>query len=336
MSEITTGYLYDVASRSESLEEYKKLLVSIADQKKNWIQIIKQIVSDNGYSASEFGKACGVSRQAAQKWMNGAVPKKRETFIRIGFAAHYNLEQMNYFLQRYGRCNKLYPKCLEDSVYIFVLNSDTIEHTYQSCQSIIDLLKVELTTTEEDNQNESYETIALLESLSSLSTLPEMLAFVAENTSVYRDQYSKLYAYVEDFIQRNLLSDGIEEDSVYNLANSQQWSSSLRHCVSEISQKKWYPDRNKIISLGIHLNMDVDQINKMLELAQMEELCAKNPFENAIIYALENAQLEDVIYTDGTDTLCVYVRRVLESLDYSGVDFFMDELPEDYEDDEIF
>lgn len=336
MSEITTGYLYDVASRSESLEEYKKLLVSIADQKKNWIQIIKQIVSDNGYSASEFGKVCGVSRQAAQKWMNGAVPKKRETFIRIGFAAHYNLEQMNYFLQRYGRCNKLYPKCLEDSVYIFVLNSDTIEHTYQSCQSIIDLLKVELTTTEEDNQNESYETIALLESLSSLSTLPEMLAFVAENTSVYRDQYSKLYTYVEDFIQRNLLSDGIEEDSVYNLANSQQWSSSLRHCVSEISQKKWYPDRNKIISLGIHLNMDVDQINKMLELAQMEELCAKNPFENAIIYALENAQLEDVIYTDGTDTLCVYVRRVLESLDYSGVDFFMDELPEDYEDDEIF
>ena len=336
MSEITTGYLYDVASRSESLEEYKKLLVSIADQKKNWIQIIKQIVSDNGYSASEFGKICGVSRQAAQKWMNGAVPKKRETFIRIGFAAHYNLEQMNYFLQRYGRCNKLYPKCLEDSVYIFVLNSDTIEHTYQSCQSIIDLLKVELTTTEEDNQNESYETIALLESLSSLSTLPEMLAFVAENTSVYRDQYSKLYTYVEDFIQRNLLSDGIEEDSVYNLANSQQWSSSLRHCVSEISQKKWYPDRNKIISLGIHLNMDVDQINKMLELAQMEELCAKNPFENAIIYALENAQLEDVIYTDGTDTLCVYVRRVLESLDYSGVDFFMDELPDDYEDDEIF
>lgn len=336
MSEITTGYLYDVASRSESLEEYKKLLVSIADQKKNWTQIINQIVSDNGYSASEFGKICGVSRQAAQKWMNGAVPKKRETFIRIGFAAHYNLEQMNYFLQRYGRCNKLYPKCLEDSVYIFVLNSDTIEHTYQSCQSIIDLLKVELTTTEEDNQNESYETIALLESLSSLSTLPEMLAFVAENTSVYRDQYSKLYTYVEDFIQRNLLSDGIEEDSVYNLANSQQWSSSLRHCVSEISQKKWYPDRNKIISLGIHLNMDVDQINKMLELAQMEELCAKNPFENAIIYALENAQLEDVIYTDGTDTLCVYVRRVLESLDYSGVDFFMDELPEDYEDDEIF
>ena len=54
MSDISTGYLYDVASRSESLEEYKKLLVSIADQKKKWIQIIKQIVSENEYSGSAF------------------------------------------------------------------------------------------------------------------------------------------------------------------------------------------------------------------------------------------------------------------------------------------
>lgn len=74
MSDISTGYLYDVASRTESLEEYKKLLVSIADQKKNWIQIIKQIVSENEYSASAFARVCGVSRQAAQKWMSGAVP----------------------------------------------------------------------------------------------------------------------------------------------------------------------------------------------------------------------------------------------------------------------
>ena len=30
MSEITTGYLYDVASRSESLEEYKKLINEVS------------------------------------------------------------------------------------------------------------------------------------------------------------------------------------------------------------------------------------------------------------------------------------------------------------------
>ena len=130
--------------------------------------------------------------------------------------------------------------------------------------------------------------------------------------------------------------DGMEDDSVTSLASSQQWSASLRQCVSEISQRKWYPQRNKIISLGIHLNMNLEQINKMLDFAQMEAICAKNPFDNAIIYALENAQLEDIIRTDGTDVLCRYVKKILESLDYSGVDFFLEELPKDYDEDEIF
>ena len=40
--------------------------------------------------------------------------------------------------------------------------------------------------------------------------------------------------------------------------------------------------------------MDADEINHMLDLAQMEHLCAKSPFESAIIYALENAKLEDI------------------------------------------
>ena len=336
MDNISTGYLYDVVSRSEDIDEYKKLLYGIADQKKEWIQIIDKIVKDNGYSATELGRLCGVGRQAAQKWIKGSLPKKRETFIKIGFAAHYNLEEMNFFLQRYGRCTKLYPRSLEDSVYIFVLNSDTIEHSYESCQSIIDLLNVELTTTQDDDKSDNYETMKVLESLTNLSTLAEMLTFVANNATIYRTQYGRLYEYIEDFIDKNLLSDGMEDDNVTNLACSQQWSASLRQCVSEISQKKWYPQRNKIISLGIHLNMNLEQINKMLDYAQMEAICAKNPFENAIIYALENAQLEDIIRTDGTDVLCRYVKKILESLDYSGVDFFLEELPKDYDEDEIF
>ena len=52
MDNISTGYLYDVVSRSEDIDEYKKLLYGIADQKKEWIQIIDKIVKDNGYSAT--------------------------------------------------------------------------------------------------------------------------------------------------------------------------------------------------------------------------------------------------------------------------------------------
>lgn len=329
--EFSTGNLYDFVARSESIDEYKKILESLADQKKSWTQIIGQIVKDNNYSANQLAKLCGVSRQAAQKWMDGAIPKSRDTYIKIGFAAHYNIEEMNHFLQRYGCCDKLYPKNLEDSVYIFVLTSDEMEHTYATCKSIIEMIKAEIEVDSAEEQNMNYETSAISHELMNVKSLPQMLEFVQQKAFIFKKQYYHFYDYVEKFIQKNLLMDEGAGDSVFLLANSQQWSSSLRQCVSEISKKKWYPQRNKIISLGIHLNMDVDQINEMLELAQMEKLCAKIPFENAIIYALENAKLEDLIYCDGTDDLCRYVKKILVSLDFEGLEFFLEELPKDEE-----
>lgn len=324
--EYSTGALYDFVARSESIEEYKAVLESLADQKQNWMSIIHSIMEENNFSAKKLAELCGVSRQAVQKWQRGSVPKNRETYIKIGFAANYDLEQMNHFLQRYGCFHKLYPKCLEDSVYIFVLSSDCIEHTYKSCETIIRMLKDEFSAGDNKPDMEVYTTSALEFNITNLQSLQEMISFVADNSQIYKQKYYKLYKYIEEFIQKNLLPDG--DDSVFLLANSQQWSSSLRQCVSEISQKKWYPQRNKMISLGIHLNMDVTQINDMLELAQMEHLCAKVPFENAIIYALENAKLEDKIYCDGTDDLCLYVKKILLSLNFDGIDFFLEELPE--------
>lgn len=325
--EASTGFLYDYVARSESLDEYRQILENLADQKVYWSKIMNKIMKENNYTVSEMASLCGVSRQTAGKWLNGVIPKKREMFIKIGFAAHYHLDEMNHFLQRYGCCNKMYPKSLEDSVYIFVLTSDSIEHTYASCQSILELFQMEFSTNKGKDDDTVDETSVVLQSITQLSSLSEMLVFVQKNASIYRSQYFKLYDFVDVFIKKNLLEDFSEEDNVFLLANSQQWSSSLRHCVSEISQKKWYPQRNKIISLGIHLNMNVNQINEMLQLAQMESMCAKNPFENAIIYSLENAELEDVIYCDGTDNLCQYVKRVLKSLEFLNVEFFLEELP---------
>ena len=323
----STGALYDFVSRSENLEEYRNILESLADQKQNWTYIINDIMKERGLSASKMAELCGVSRQSVQKWLKGSVPKSRETYIKIGFAAHYNLKQMNYFLQRYGCVNKLYPKYLEDSVCIFVLSSDCIEHSYQACEKVINMIKNEIFDDVPRSEGKEYTTSALELDITNLRSLQEMVSFVKEHAQMYKQKYYRLYRYIEDCIQKNLLPD--EEDNVSLLASSQQWSSSLRQCVSEISQKKWYPQRNKIISLGIHLNLDVDQINEMLELAQMEKLCAKTPFENAIIYALENAKLEDQIHCDGTNDLCLYVRKILLSLEFEGVEFFLNELPEE-------
>lgn len=332
----STADLLDSVARSESLEEYKQILTRVDEQKKSWMWIIDKIIKENNYSVSKFAQLCGVSRQSVQKWVNGTLPKSRNTFIRIGFAAKYNLEQMNHFLQRYGCCNGLYSKNLEDSVCIFVLSSEKIEHTYSTFEKILGIIQEEIITDYskmlfETSDTMLFETSTLDLELIRIQTIPQFVDFVKQKTLIYKNAYYKLYAYIEEFIRKNLLMDG--EDSVYLLANSQGWSSSLRQCVSEISQKKWYPQRNKIIFLGIHLNMKLSQINEMLGLAKMENLCAKIPFENAIIYALENAELENRIQCDGTNELGIYVKNVLKKLNINDFEIYMDELPDDDEAD---
>ena len=78
--------------------------------------------------------------------------------------------------------------------------------------------------------------------------------------------------------------------------------------------------------------MDHDQIDKMLLLAHMEPLCAKNIFESVIMFILDDASLNNMLDTDSDkydpDELCRYAREVMEKLDLPEVGAFISELPE--------
>lgn len=143
----------------------------------------------------------------------------------------------------------------------------------------------------------------------------EMTAFVKDVAPAFQRAYAKLYSYVIAFLQINLQSefsvagDG-RQASFHSMAEGSCWSSSLRHCISEIRGKRWFPLRHKVISLGLHLNMNVEAINKMLGYAQMEPLYAKNPVEAAVMWAINEAQLcseDDEIIPDGSSNLCLFV-----------------------------
>lgn len=114
--------------------------------------------------------------------------------------------------------------------------------------------------------------------------------------------------------------------SIQELAEQQNWSSSLRHCISEIRSGRWFPTRRKLISLGVHLNMDLEEVNQMLELAQMEKLCTKNPEEAVLIFALEDARLNDAICCDGMDVLCNYVKDIFAQLQMEDAEYILDDL----------
>lgn len=322
-----TRTLEEQVLHCDDVQSFKNdILFYLQSERDAWQEKINFIIKDNYKTKEEFAKLCHVSRTAVSKWCKGSFPNGRDDFIKIGFAAKYNLQEMNFFLQRYGKFPGLYAKSLEDSVYIFVLNSENYPRTYQFCEDIIVQIR-EIMKNAEDDSESLFDTVQLNNQLRTVESMEQLIAFIRRNASAFREPYKKFYAYVKAFIVANncdIFND--KELNVNLLANIQGWTSSLRQCVSAIRQRKWFPLRRKVIALGLHLNMTVEQINEMLKLAQMETLCAKNPVESAIIFAVEEAELNDLIFCDGGSELCDYVKNILEELGIQDADKLLNDL----------
>lgn len=324
-----TVYIKEEIQRCEDLDDLKEIIFPmLKSQQEQWTRKINEIIDKSGLNKTKFAEVTGVSRMAVNKWCNGAIPKNRETFLRIGMAAGYNREQMDQLLQRYGQYPALYAKSLEDCVCIFVLENDYGPEALTKYNYILDKIKENIIC-DKEVETEDMSTVMFDEKLSDVKDETALEQFISDNSSTFATAYHRFYAYVKMHIVANY--EGFD-GSVNLLAEGQGWTSSLKQCVSAIRQNKWYPTRNKIISLGLHLSMDHVLINEMLELAHMEPLCAKNIFESVIMFILENASLNNVFDIDSEDydpdELCRYAKEVLEELNLPEVEPFISELAE--------
>ena len=317
MSVYTTTIIESSLGDCSDIDELKRqILPLLQGQRSAWTEKIEQILSDKKYTCKQLAELCRVSEPAVRKWMKGSLPQSRDMYVRIGFAAGYNLEEMNAFLKRYGKCSQMYVKSLEDSVCMFVLESEHLAHTYDTYLRVLDMVKKEIQG-DTEVPRKAYTTRHLSEYFANLKSVEEMIAFAKTHAPSYKQAYSKLYSYIMAFLHVNLQSEHtVAGDG--RKASFHAMSSSLRHCISEIRNKRWFPLRHKIISLGLHLNMDTDAINRMLLYAQMEPLYAKNPIEVSIMWAIEEAKLcsdNDAIIPDGSSDLCSFVKDILIQLD---------------------
>lgn len=327
-----TVYIKDEIAKCEDIEELKeKIFPKIRTQQEEWARKISEIIKESGFTKTKFADLCGVSRVTVDKWGKGSIPKNRETFLKIGMVAGYTQEKMNQLLQRYGQYPALYSKSLEDCICIFVINHGYGEETINKYQYILSKIKENIIRDDSKEVTENVSTVKFDKKLSAVEDEDELEQFITDNIAMFANAYHKFYAYVKMNISANYMEPAYA-GNVFEMAEIQGWSSSLRQCVSAIRQNKWYPTRNKIISLGLHLSMDHEQIDEMLALAHMEPLCAKNIFESVIMFILDDASLNDMLNIESEDydpdELCNYAREILSSLDLPEVEDFISELPE--------
>lgn len=351
-----TEKLGEILDGIDDVDDLKQQYLSEIEQRSAaWKKKIKEIMDQNGYTQESMARKCRVTKPAVAKWLKGSIPSGRDTFIRIGFAAHYDLETMNKFLIRYGKCPALYAKSLEDSIYIFVLNSMQLPHTYQECEEVEERVKAALVWQEDRGIETEKETGWLEDAMKQLTTENELRNFIQENISEYKRKFSKFYDQVIAYIAVNNLfytetdAAGNIALNVDGIANAQGWSASLRRCVYEIQHRTWFPRRMKVISLGIHLNMTLDEINELLQMAHMETLCPRDPVESAIIFSVVDADLRGIIpervsranlqaalhsdagqtdYVQDATELCNHVREILTYLELPDADALIEDLLE--------
>lgn len=296
-----TNDLYNTLTKCEDIDDICIFMDKHNEYFTNWKAFINYLLDSGGYTYTNFAQRCGMSRNTIVSWCEtGKIPRSREQFIRIGFAVNMSLDDMNNFLQRYGKYPKLNVKNIEDAVTIFSicnhLNYSQCTELKEHFSSILcDVLKERKSA---DNKEFTYFSTEQLElELVSIKTLLSFETFVEKNAKAFANSYIKLLDFIDSYILLNTtnsngtsgtLNSFLEEniDNPAIVAGFNTMISKLR-CYGTI------PSRMSLIALGIHFRMTADDICTMLCLAGMEPLCAKDKLESVIIFAAEDAVIQN-------------------------------------------
>ena len=284
-------------------------LITFIDNNKSdfldWQRYINYQVEMRGCSYERFAKQTGFSKNTIKNWcVNGTMPQNRYMFIKLAFGLGLDVEQTNKLLTQHGKYSALYAKDLYDSIVIYVLNKrlvdkDNEKYQYKYLHHWFEKFK-EIKIHRNINKKFYFEdkTIGVYNSILNIKEDNEFEKFILENKNIFFSSYSALVIFIEDFIEirKSELEDENDENVKYSwhrYLKEKNLSGSFEKTLSDLKNHGILPKREQLISLGIHLNMVSSDIDKMLSLAHMRELYAKDKVESLLLYLLRNAVLTD-------------------------------------------
>lgn len=288
-----TNDLYQALTKCENIDDMQLFLDRHSTYFTDWKAFINYLLDSGGYSYTQFARLCGISRNTIISWCeNGKIPRSREQFIRIGFAVNMSLDDINDFLQRYGKYPKLNGKNIEDAVTIFSLcNHLNFEQCVELKNHFVSILEHVLNERKYNKEYTYFSTNQIESELLSLKSLLDFEIFVNKNAKVFTNCYVNLSDFIDSYIALNTI--GVSETPCTLNAFLQETMddpaliAGFNTMLSKLRCHGTIPSRIRLIALGIHLRMTTDDINTMLNFAGMESLCAKDKLESIILFATE-------------------------------------------------
>ncbi|MBE5959316.1 MAG: hypothetical protein E7254_10715 [Lachnospiraceae bacterium] len=297
MKYIRTVEIYEQVINCEEIDELKEILDKYSPYYSRWRDYINEIMIKNGLSYGKLGAICGFSKNTIKSWGTAnKVPKSREAFFRFGMGLRCNIGEMNYILQRYGKYPKLYAKSLEDAIAIYEITHYPEDESVNAYDEFQKKKEIFIKYVNQKNKrhflhNSQNATLDMEKVITELDDDEQFIQFIKENEVEFMNSYYKLLDYISAFVKAENM-DG----SYHSLVKGKELNKGFEKMLSNLRNKGEVPNRDKLIWLGIVLNMSMSEINKMLEYANMEKLCAKDKIECVYMFILANLDVSNPYY----------------------------------------
>lgn len=336
MEEMRTDVYGLLVGQCENQAEYEALVAEHQSLYRNWQEFIVPKITKKGLKYTRIAKGCGVSRPIASAF-DTHIPVRRSNVIMLAMMLGMDEEEINDLLVRYARFQKLYPKNPEDAIWIYLIRHGCTDepyktfNRYKACYERLLQEHLGRAHTGEIQMDTFYAGRAIpggdMDVLRDPEKDQEFQTMILKLLPSFQVGYAKLMDYIErclsevDYLTGNVRR--IKPSEAFR--NHPTFRRKYRDVIKELRVKHELPSRMFLVALGIHLGMDTDHINEMLEMAYMGPLCPKDRLEGSVAFYLEE------LYCNQPS---IFVPGMLQVDPMSSE--LRDSFDEDDEDDDIF
>lgn len=266
----------------EDREDFEKLISEHSDYYDDWHSYIAELLIEKGLSYKDVAAGCDISESTAKRIFR-SVPSKRDNVIKLAAMLSLSVEETDMLLTRRAKYQKLYAKNAEDAIWMFILNnggSRFPEKEFNELHSAFIRMCELQPASPEDDAKKDVSTLMVSDELLAVTDKKEFIAAMYSLIPAFEQGYKKLAAYIEGLFESKGASANtlFEDNPNFRKLHYTQMDRLKRHEC---------PTRTYLLTLGIHLGLNVDGINELLQTAGMGEICSKDRLESAIFFFLE-------------------------------------------------
>ena len=339
MAEMRTDMYGLLVGQCENQAEYEALVAEHQSLYRNWQEFIGPKIKKKGLKYTHIAEGCGVSRPIASAF-DTHIPVRRSNVIMLAMMLGMNEAETNDLLARHARFHKLYPKNPEDAIWIYLIRHGCTEEphkTFKKYKACYDRLLQEYQGSEHtgDIQMTTFYAGCAIPG-GGMGVLQDPEKDLEFQSMIIRllPSFQAGYARLMDYIDRCLSEMDYLTGNVRRIKPSEAFRSHpsfrRKYCdvIKDLRVKHELPSRMFLVALGIHLGMDTDHINEMLEMVYMGPLCPKDKLEGSVAFYLEELYCnQPSIFVPGMLKVDPIAAELRDSFD---------EDDEDDEDDDLF